>query len=148
MPKTLNGYEYSIGNGRKKYTFNKEHQHKITAVLTQAKETMINPVAAHYVIYVNYDFAINSLIPKLRRLIKEKNKMDFMFFYSIEQTYSQKKYKTVHIHLWLIVDIINTIDIDNLFNTVIINDLQTLANVATNYDHPEKEIFKRMWYQA
>lgn len=142
--KTTNGYIYSFSRKNKKYTFNKENQLAITAVLAKASDTMINPVAGHFVLYVNYSFNIKRMIPKVRRLFKEKNNRDFMFMYSIEQTEAQKKYNTVHIHLWVVADIPNSSDANELFEIDLIKDLSTLKNINNDFTYPERNITQRI----
>lgn len=142
---TTNLYNLIKSTDKLKYNYSKKNAEKIGAIIFKAKETMINPIAAHYVLFVNYDFNAKDIVPRLNRVLEDKVK-DSMFFYSIEQSTKQVKYKTAHIHLCLILDVPLAANADTLFLGTVLSTLQGLKNVDTNYNHIEKNITSRMWH--
>lgn len=141
-----NIYNLINTTGKIKYSYDHDKAETIGAAILQAKATMANPVAAHFVLFTNYEFSISSIAPRLNRVLGNKVK-DLMYFWSVEQTFKQIHYKTVHIHLCLILDVPLGSDYDYLFKDLALTALQGLKNVDVKYTSSKKDIVKRMWYQ-
>lgn len=139
----FNNYQLTNNYSSKKYNYKPDNLKKIIGCLTQAKETMINPIAAHYVIYTNYDFKTKTLIERIKRILGNTSSL---FFYSIEQTLKQMKYKTVHFHLCLIIDVpMDDNENENEIFDMVLSNLQKLKNVDSSYTHEAKNIKQRLW---
>ena len=139
---------YNLINSKHKKSYQYDHVNAeaIAAVILQANETMLNPVAAHFVLFTKNDFKISSIAQRLNRVLKDKVN-GLMYFWSVEQTYPQKFCETVHIHFCLILDVpfLNG-DCDDLFRNIVLPALQGLKHVDVNYNDSEREIVKRMRY--
>lgn len=140
-----NIYNLIKSTGKRKYKYDHDTAETIGATILQAKDTMTNPVAAHFVLFTNYGFNTKAIAPRLNRVLKGKVK-DLMYFWSVEQTYKQKFCQTVHIHLCLILDIPFGTDYDYLFRDIALTALQGLKNVDVEFNDCERSIVKRMWY--
>lgn len=141
-----NIYNLINSKHKKNYQYDPVNAETIGAVILQANETMLNPVAAHFVLFTKYDFKISSIVARLKRVLgNEVNGL--MYFWSVEQTYMQKFCETVHIHFCLILDVpfLNA-DYDHLFKDIALPALQGLKHVDVNYNDSERAIVKRMRY--
>jgi hypothetical protein len=115
--KIVSSLEYEKTTFR--YEINKLYLEKIVAVLNQARFEMLQPKVAHFAIYINPDFDMTTLIPKLKRALKGEQ---LLFCYSVEMK------NKLHIHLMLCVDskIHNP---DKVFYHTVLPSIRSLKNV-------------------
>ncbi len=107
-------------NSNLKYNINFGHLDKIVDVLEHAQTTMVKPVAAHYSIFINSEFDLTTLMPRVKRVLKG---VPSLFAYTVEKS------KCLHIHLMLILDTNGYTDIDALFFDIVQPSISKLKNV-------------------